>query len=246
MSKSNKTDQPKLKDAMSSAVFFKLREDILDGDFKAGEKLKIASLKERYDTGHSPIREALSRLLPEGLVEREDQKGYRVRPLDPDDLFEITKMRCWLEDIAIRESIRLGDANWEESVVLALHRLNKAERYMGEDNQTPDRNWMEMHRLFHAAVVSACESSWLITYIQNLQRLTERYRRNNLSLNFQVKKPVDEHQAIVDAIINRDADLASELLMKHNRRTSDMISESLEQKKLEESDSKPRLKIAKN
>lgn len=227
MTKKNNTEKPKLKDALSSAIFFKMREDILDGDLKAGDKLKIASLKDRYNSGHSPIREALSRLLPEGLVEREDQKGYRVHALDPADLIEITKMRCWLEEIAIRESIRLGDANWEESVVLAHHRLMKEERYLDDEKQEPNRTWEELHESFHTALVTACDSKWLTIYGQNLQRLTERYRRNDLKINYYKRNAKEEHTRIFEAAINRDANLAAKLLVNHHQTTSDMILETL-------------------
>lgn len=216
-----------VKDTLSSAIFSKMREDILDGQLQAGEKLKIEDLKKRYHSGHSPIREALSRLLPGGLVEREDQKGFRVQALSRTDLGEITKVRCWLVDIAIRESIRLGDEDWEEPIVLAHHRLSKESKFLGNDKTSFNRVWEDLHREFHGLLFAACDSKWLIYHGRELHRLTERYRRNNLKAGHQQHDSNDEHDKIFKAVIDRDADLASELIIEHYSTTSDNIMESL-------------------
>lgn len=199
-----------------------IREDILSGLFKAGEKLTVATLKKRYGTGHSPIREALSRIQPEGLISKENQRGYRVRAIDPDDLAEITKMKCWLEDIAIRESIRLGGTDWEDSVVAALHRLNRTPDVT--DSGSFQDEVFERHAEFHKALFSACNSKWLLNYIENLQRLTERYRRSSLNIDYSKYEPKEEHAVIANAAIAHDADRASKLLMAHNHATHNMIA----------------------
>jgi len=76
-------------------------------------------------------------------------------------------------------------------------------------------------------LVAACDSKWLTIYNQNLQRLTERYRRNDLKINFYKRDAKNEHNEIFEAVINRNADLASKLLVNHHQTTSDMILESL-------------------
>ena len=143
-------------DTLSSTIYEEMRQDILVGRLKAGEKLTMAAAQLRYSAGISPIREALSRLVPEGLVEKEEQKGFWIQSLTKADLAEVTQMRCWLEDIAVRESIRHGDASWEESIVVAQHRLSGQARYQDENDKEPNPGWEQLHDEFHLALISAC------------------------------------------------------------------------------------------
>lgn len=223
---SNPTNKAPREETLSSSIYNRMRSDILDGKLKASEKLGMHALQLMYSVGNSQIREALSRLMPEGLVEREDQKGFRVKGLSKKDLASITKTRCWLEDIAIRESIRLGDTNWDESIVLKHHRLSREQRYMDEEKTIPNPKWNMLHEDFHIALISACDSEWLMTYCRNLLALTERYRRNGLVINYQ-RAAKSEHIDLMNAVIDRDADKASKLLQDHYRKTTDCIMKVL-------------------
>ena len=82
---------------LASSVYDRLRGDILSGSLPPGEKLRTEALRARYEVGNSPIREALNRLSADGLVTREDQKGFRVAAASRADLEELVKTRCWLE-----------------------------------------------------------------------------------------------------------------------------------------------------
>ncbi|MCD6074021.1 MAG: hypothetical protein K0Q70_904, partial [Rhodospirillales bacterium] len=76
---------------LASTVFDRLRQDVLNGVLRPNEKLRIESLRQRYDVGASPVREALNRLVSEGLVLLEDQKGFRVAPVSREELHEIAR-----------------------------------------------------------------------------------------------------------------------------------------------------------
>ena len=86
-------------------AYRRLRHLIVTGDLKPGEKLKIEVLRKRLDTGASPIREALSLLTSDQLVERLDQRGFRVAQTSRAQFDEILKLRCQLEVLALKESI---------------------------------------------------------------------------------------------------------------------------------------------
>jgi DNA-binding GntR family transcriptional regulator len=90
------------------AVQQRLREDIVSGRLAPREKLRLAELKTRYEMGSSPLREALSRLVGEGLVTFEGNKGFRVRGLSREDLADIAYMRTAVETFAIRTAIERG------------------------------------------------------------------------------------------------------------------------------------------
>ena len=88
-----------------SDVFHRLRDDIISCVLKPGEKLKFEILRTIYGVSFSTLREALSRLTSEGLVEVKGQHGFRVRPVSPKDLTDITDLRVMIEMEAIRLAI---------------------------------------------------------------------------------------------------------------------------------------------
>ena len=98
------------KETLASQVYDRLRQDIISVAIEPGEKLHIRSLCARFDVGLSPMREALSRLSSEGLVAQSDHRGFAVAPMGEQDLVDLTRARCWLNELAIRKSIAHGDA----------------------------------------------------------------------------------------------------------------------------------------
>ena len=79
----------------ASTVYDRLQADILTGKLQPGLKLRLKDLIEKYDTGNSPLREALNRLSANGMVVREENRGFRVSPAHTEELLEITRTRCW-------------------------------------------------------------------------------------------------------------------------------------------------------
>ena len=118
---------------LTQSVYAQLRADILNGRMRPGEKIRAEAVRKRFNTASSPVREALNRLLSEGFVALEQQKGFRVAPVSIEELKELVKTRCWIDGLAIRESIERSDTTWEENLVLALHRLSRTHR--GESGQ---------------------------------------------------------------------------------------------------------------
>src|SRR5215211_2947747 len=112
----------------ATTVYDRIKDDILSGSLAPSLKLRIEFVCERYGTGASPVREALNRLSQDGLAERRDQRGFYVAPVSLEQLAELVKTRCWLEAIALRESIVHRTAEWEERLVLAFHRLSRTPR----------------------------------------------------------------------------------------------------------------------
>lgn len=190
-----------------------LRRMILIGHYKPGEKLKIGILSKALNTGASPIREALSLLTSDQLVERLDQRGFRAAEAGLENFEEILKLRCTLEDMALRESIANSTESWEENIVLCHHRMVRCPRENIE-------KFEEQHKLFHMALLAGCNSPILLRYCSQLYDLNVRYRYLALQSQNYVNRDIPkEHQKIMDATIARDADLASERLLNHYRQT---------------------------
>lgn len=201
-------------------VYLQLRQQIIKGEFAPGERLKVESLKPLFDTGASPIREALSLLTSNKLVDRIDQRGFRVSQVSEANFNEIFMLRCTLDDLALRKSIELGDNDWEERLVLNHHRLTRAKQ---EDFD----HWETLHKAFHICLMDACDSPILLSYCNQLYDQNIRYRfLAEAAVNYAKRDVRNEHEGIMNAAINRDADLASQLLLKHYTDTGAFLRQS--------------------
>jgi len=202
-------------------VVEELRRRIVTCEIEPGEKLKVDSLKEMLDVGASPIREALSLLTSDQLVERIDQRGFRAAPANKTQFQEILTLRSQLEEIALRRSISSGGSDWEENLVLVHHRLNRPSR------SNPEA-WEAAHRKFHTALLDACGSPILLRFCDQLYDLNVRYRfLAGQSTRYEERDIDAEHAAILAAAIARDADSACESLLNHYRLTGEFLSDRI-------------------
>ena len=208
---------------LASSVYERLRQDILNGSLAPGEKLRSEFLRQRYSAGISPVREALNRLVSDRLVCKEDQKGFHVALVSRADLEELIRTRCLIEENAIRESIRLGDDAWEEQIVLAFHRLSRVPR--SADQSTFDFNpeWAPLHRDFHRSIIAACGSQRLIDFCELLTDQADRYRQLAAAISYPDRQEGEEHRAIMQAALERDADTTVRLQQAHIRKTAEFV-----------------------
>jgi len=209
---------------LASVVHARLRNDILRGVFRPGEKLPIDALCARYGIGATPLREALNRLSAEELVLRVDQRGFRVAPVSLEDLEELSKTLCWIGGLALREAIRNGDAAWEEQVVLAAHRLSRVEREGAEGYSSFNPEWEARHRAYHLTLIAACGSRWLVDFYAMLLDRNARYRYLAFADASVPRDAAAEHRAITDAVLARDADGAVAAAEAHVRMTAETVA----------------------
>jgi GntR family carbon starvation induced transcriptional regulator len=194
-------------------VFGRLRHDLKANRFKPGERLDFSRIKEMYEVGVAPLREALSRLVEAGLVVQVGQKGFRAAPVSFDDLKDVVDTRRFLEVRAFQESIRLGDDDWEGTIVAAFHGLSKVSQ---RSSGAPDAAvWEIKHGEFHRALMSACRSRWLLQLWSTVFDQAERYRSLALGIGHWSSDELGDHRKLLDAALARDADLAGELLHGH-------------------------------
>jgi DNA-binding GntR family transcriptional regulator len=204
----------------SSRAYLRLKREILFGRFQPDDKLKIVELAEAFEVSAGAMREALSRLIPEGLVVSRDQRGFIVAPLSLDDLDDLTQVRIDIEELALRRSLARGDSDWEALVLAAAHRLRRTSKFA--ETGEIEFGWIELHERFHSALVAACGSPQLLSIRAHLHQQTERYRYitayKDGGRDFEA-----EHQEIVDAALDRDADRLMTLIRAHFRSTSDLV-----------------------
>ncbi len=204
---------------LSEQAYDLIRRDILNGTLFPGDKLQIEAISDRYSIGVAPVREALNRLSSEGLVERKSQRGFFVAAISMTALEELVKTRIWLETLALRESILNHDELWEEQLVLAYHRLARTQRRLpSEAGREESEEWELRHKEFHLLLLDRCGSSWLLGFCSTMMDQAGRYRSLSMNVHPSLLRrqgAAAEHEALLAAVVDRDADRACRLLEDH-------------------------------
>ncbi|PCH98153.1 MAG: GntR family transcriptional regulator [Rhodobacteraceae bacterium] len=205
-----------------------LKFDVLSARYLPGRKLIIENICEEQCVSPGAVREALARLTSDGLVIAEPQKGFTVAPVSIADLQDLTEVRIDVEQKCIRRAIRDGDIEWEGQILSTLHQLNKTlETTVLEGGKLVFCPiWAEKHAQFHDALVSACSNLWWLNLRSRLFMQAERYRWMTLPYVEEKRFVVKEHEALVAATLDRDADLASALVEDHLQKTADLLLSS--------------------
>ena len=209
--------------SLTVSAYVRLRSDILAGRLPADGKLKIQDLAQYLGVSPSVVREALSRLSAEALVIAEPQRGFRVAPINAADVSDLTAVRIDIELKCMHRAMKLGGLKWEAAIVAADHELSHTPhdiRDLGDD-------WMIAHAKFHAALVAACDSPWLLRIREQLFVQGERYRRINVRMSRADRDLRAEHSALAQAILGRDVKLATDLMTEHLRLTEVLTLQSL-------------------
>jgi len=200
---------------LTQGAYEGLRADLLACRITPGSRLKIQDLCTRFSVSLGAVREALSRLTSEGLVISEPQRGFRAAPISVADLKDLTMVRIEVEALCLRRAIAFGTVDWEARLVAAFHRLSRTPERVASDPMRSADEWAEAHAAFHAALVEGADSPWLLRLHAQLYAQSERYRRLSVPLSSRERDVDQEHQAILDATLRRDALAAVALLSRH-------------------------------
>ncbi len=215
---------------LSEQVYERIKADLLIGALAPGAALLTRELLARYGCGISPLREALARLIGEGLLSSSRHRGVRVPLPSGADLDDVYRLRILLESEALRLAMQHGDDAWEAAALAACHRLERAPLPGAgpeQDRAARAVEWEARHRAFHAALVAAAPAPRLLRLVEQMVEQTERYRALRL-----LQSPTDlllrdiaaEHRALLDATLQRTLQ-ATELLRDHLTRTWTFVAD---------------------
>lgn len=212
---------------MSSRLSEQLREaieeEVATGRLRPGTHLDEAELATRFKVSRTPIREALSLLAGEGLVEIRPRRGAVVAQLTPQRLVEMFEVMAELEGMCARLAARritpaelaALEARHEGCRAAAARRDTDAYFYANED--------------FHLAIYTASHNLFLSEQAQALQRKLRPYRRLQLRVRNRLQRSLEEHQLIVDAIRDGNAESSANHVRSHvvvqGDRFADLLAE---------------------
>jgi len=186
-----------------------IRDAIMTGALKPGEKVAEPDLAERFGISRTPIREAFRQLESEGYLTVIPRKGAVVTSFSPRDVEEFYTIKSILEGYAARRACEKLSAKEIEK----LRSINERLRHLAEEGDV--KHFFRVHNDFHDLFLRAADNEKLYVLVSNLVRKFERLRYASLSLPGRMKISVQEHDKIIDAFVKRDADRAETLVRKN-------------------------------
>lgn len=215
-------------DALTHAdrAFQTLQSDITKGDIKPGSKISETELASRYGISRGPLREALQRLESRGLIERIPHVGTRVVSLNLHELLEIYQVREALEGLACR----LAAENMSDDDITSLEQL--LEKHAADTELQSGHAYFQKEGDFdfHYQIIKGSKNEHLAKQIlSETYHLLRLYRYQCSLSEGRPQRALKEHLAILDAIADRDGDLAEMLMRKHIRQARQNIAQQYKQ-----------------
>lgn len=190
-------------------VFESLREAIIQGRLKPGERLMEMQLADEMGVSRTPVREAIRKLELEGFVVMIPRKGAYVSGISVKDIVDVFEVRAALEALAAGLAAeRITDEELEE-----------LERSLVQTTEISDKDnigaIVENDTNFHDLIYKACRNERLVQIITHLKEQIQRFRTTSLSQPGRLRDALVEHRAIVEAISDRNIEMSQNLAREH-------------------------------
>ena len=213
-------------DTISEEVREMLRAEIFQAKWEPGTRLQISELSRLYNASSTVVRDALTRLAGEKLLQFRPNRGYFVAEYSLDELCDIGELRCRIEEFGLELAIERGSVAWESELIAVHHRLERTPRRGADDPHHITTEWFKAHQAFHAKLLEACNVPMLGDFAGTLSDATALYRLWSAPMPLAESRDIEaEHAAILDAVLAHDAPTAKRLLREHYMKTISVIGE---------------------
>lgn len=194
---------------LRDVVFHTLREAILRGDLKPGERLMELQLAEKLGVSRTPIREAIRMLEQEGLAVTMPRRGAEVARMTLKDMEDVLEIREALDELAVRIACaRITDEQ--------LKKLSEVKKQFESSTQTGDvKQIAEADVSFHDVIYEATGNPKLVTLLNNLREQVYRYRVEYIKNPKNYPVLIKEHEAILQSLKDREVDRAVSAMQEH-------------------------------
>lgn len=219
---SNEAKQVKrTKETSTERAYRYIKEKTIHYEFYPGESINEVEIAKKLKVSRAPIREALNRLIGEGLVDFESRKGFYCRKLRLDEVANLYEVRADLELSAVIEACEEAPI---EKVELLLSKCKDLEKSILNINID---NLVDLDEEFHTELVSLAGNIERLKFIKNINNRIRFVRQINLEAEDRRAKFIEEHTSILEAIYNRDIERSIDLMKKHLRVNSDQLKEDI-------------------
>lgn len=200
-----------------------IREAILSGQLKAGEKVAEPELAERFGISRTPIREAFRQLESEGYLTVIPRKGAVVTDLSEREVEEFYSIKSILEGYAARVAAeKMSTKDYER-----LEAINMRLKKLAEEGDV--KTFFRVHDEFHELFIRAAGNDKLFDLIGQMLRKFNRLRMASLALPGRMEISVQEHMKILDAFRRHDGEMADNLVRKNAAYGGQVLIQSLAQ-----------------
>lgn len=194
---------------LRDVVFNTLREAILRGDLRPGERLMELQLAAKLGVSRTPIREAIRMLEQEGLAVTVPRKGAQVAKMTEKDMEDVLVIRASLDKLAVELAC---DVITEQQ----LEQLEEAARNFETVSKTTDlKKIAEADVAFHDVIYEATGNAKLVVMLNNLREQLYRYRVEYLKDASNYPELIREHQAMIKGIREKDKDNVAQVMQEH-------------------------------
>ena len=194
---------------LRDVVFNTLRQAILRGELKPGERLMEIQLANKLGVSRTPIREAIRKLELEGLVNMVPRKGAEVADITEKSLRDVLEVRKALEEL----SVQLACEKITEEEIEELKRV--AERFKDTLDDQDVTKIAEADVAFHDVIYTATDNQKLILLLNNLREQMYRYRVEYLKKEEAYPQLIAEHEELIDNISKRNKEEATRIMCEH-------------------------------
>ena len=203
---------------LRDVVFNTLRQAILRGELKPGERLMEIQLANKLGVSRTPIREAIRKLELEGLVLMIPRKGAEVAEITEKNLRDVLEVRAALEELAVQLACDRIDKEGIENLKRA------AENFKSTLDSDDITKIAEADVAFHDIIYLATDNQRLIQLLNNLREQMYRYRVEYLKQKDCYPQLLAEHQQIIHALENGEKDVATKLTNQHIKNQVSAVS----------------------
>ena len=209
---------------LRDVVFNTLRQAILRGELKPGERLMEIQLANKLGVSRTPIREAIRKLELEGLVLMIPRKGAEVAEITEKNLRDVLEVRCALEELAVQ----LACDRMDEDGIKAMKEAS-AQFCTTLDSDDMTRI-AQADVAFHDIIYAATDNRRLIQLLNNLREQMYRYRIEYLKKKECYPQLLEEHQTIIDSIESRDKGRATQITGQHIKNQAEAVVDTIREK----------------
>jgi len=210
------------RDTLDMQIYRALRSAILNGDLPGGERLVQEEIAQSMNTSRIPVRDALKRLVNDGLVIVDERRRHSVATFGLEDVREVYGLRALLEPHALEMAIEvLSDED--------LHELEELVFAMEAAARAKDADqFVELNQVFHMSLYEPSEQRRLLRIIEGLW--SGMPARTPLAISGQMVASAREHRSLLEAVQRRDALLAAKVLREHIERTRTTLERNMQAK----------------
>lgn len=208
--------------SLTEIAYDEIKKKICLGKFGPGHKLVVDELVKAFAISNTPIKEALNRLIAEGLVEALPRRGMQVKVISPKEIKEICELRLVYETYCARKAVKvIGER--EDIKAKLTEAIDAFEKLLENQSDFDYHSHTRVDEEFHQTIMSMADNDTLVreySKLQTIQMSNNNYAYRELPLK-RSKEAHKEHLAIYEALLKKDVELLIESIENHIKNIED-------------------------